>query len=762
MESQRGAPDRRELLAWFGASAGWLTLATGCATRSRGLSSPFVASDGLPSWSPVPLPLPIASDGGDAASDAGRLARFEVRDELVLPAGFGYEVLARWGERFGPEGSALEFGFNCDFLGFVPIAGSEDDAWLVVNHEALSARPWLQALAEVRGLDPVGLSATRAADGSVDVRLGDVGWTSDKLDLAASDLDPRVRERVQALSRLGLAELGISILRLKRGANGAWQVDVHSREHKRISGVDERTPTHSNCSGTVTPWGTALSGEENYQDYVRETIDGAGRPTATSMPLELVGIDARFAEPFDINGLGACLVVPQDGRDFGWVCHVDPATGALEKLRRLGRMRHENVALRVEPGQPLVAYTGDDRRGGHVWKFVSSRAVERVDDPLNVRLFDEGTLYAARFLPDGTGEWLPLVPATPLSRPMPERTGGGHLWLPDRSRVGADGIPEGGWVAVSAPGAKKQGVSVEEWCESVARACGKPFERLTLGDLVWELRDASVDAASREAHRERVLLLDAVVMANAMGATPCARPEDLELHPHDGSLFLSFSDATSLSSEGSPDARIFPQSRGNSSLRYGAIYRLEEEQAGASLRFRWSSFCQSGELADGGHGFANPDNLCFDPAGNLWVLTDISALALNAEVEREGTSAPGSDRFAGVFGSSALFMIPTAGPRAGIPHCFATGPAECELCGVTFSPDGETMFLSVQHPGELHGIRGRPGSGLPTSVERRIRVAARDGTLFEQLRTVPLGSNWPSGVLGRAPRPSVVAIRRRS
>jgi secreted PhoX family phosphatase len=305
-------------------------------------------------------------------------------------------------------------------------------------------------------------------------------------------------------------------------------------------------------------------------------------------------------------------------------------------------------------------------------------------------------------------------------------------------------------------------VSVEEWCESVARACGKPFERLTLGDLVWELRDASVDAASREAHRERVLLLDAVVMANAMGATPCARPEDLELHPHDGSLFLSFSDATSLSSEGSPDARIFPQSRGNSSLRYGAIYRLEEEQAGASLRFRWSSFCQSGELADGGHGFANPDNLCFDPAGNLWVLTDISALALNAEVEREGTSAPGSDRFAGVFGSSALFMIPTAGPRAGIPHCFATGPAECELCGVTFSPDGETMFLSVQHPGELHGIRGRPGSGLPTSVERRIRVAARDGTLFEQLRTVPLGSNWPSGVLGRAPRPSVVAIRRRS
>lgn len=760
MEGLRSEPDRRELLAWLGASAGWMALAAGCSTRARTLASAFVESSGLPSWSPVPLPLPIASDGGAAATDAARLARFEIRDELVLPAGFGYEVLARWGERFGPTDHSLEFGFNCDFVGFVPIAGSTDEAWLVVNHEALSLRPWLQALSEVRGLEPLGLSATRAADGSLDVRLGDVSWASETLDLADSEVDPRVRERVQALARLGLAELGISILRMKRGADGSWRVDAQSREHKRISGVDERTPTHSNCSGTVTPWATVLSGEENYQDYVPEAVDAAGRPAATSTPLELSGIDPRFAEPFDIEGLGACLAVPQDGRDFGWVVHVEPESGELSKLRRLGRMRHENVALRVEPGRPLVAYTGDDRRGGHVWKFVSARKVERVDDPRNVRLFEEGTLYAACFLPDGTGEWRPLVPATPLSRPRPELTGGGHLWLPDRSRVGADGIPEGGWVAVSAPGARKQGVGVDEWCASVARACGKPFERLTLGDLVWDPRGSGSGDAEREAHRERVLLLDAVAMANAMGATPCARPEDIELHPSDGSVFISFSDCTSLTSEGSPDARVFPQSRDGNPLRYGAIYRLEELEGGDSLRFRWNSFCQSGELADGGHGFANPDNLCFDPAGNLWVLTDISSLALNAEVEREGASAPGSDRFAGVFGSSALFMIPTAGPRAGIPHCFATGPAECELCGVTFSPDGETMFLSVQHPGELHGIRGRPGSGLPTSVERRVRIAARDGTTFEQLRTVPLGSNWPSGVLGRAPRPSVVAIRR--
>ena len=744
------------MLAWMGASAAWMALAPACASRRR---SSFVSSAGSLTWTPVPLPLPAPSDGGDAASDARRFARFEVRDELVLPPEFEYELLATYGERFGVAGAEVAFGYNNDFLGVIPRAGRPEEAWLVVNHESVSPRPWLAALREDLGADAPRLRVSRDASGSVQVEFDGHAWSGEKLDFDAAGVDPRRRESLRALSERALGDMGISVLLMRRATDGRWGIVRESRDHKRLGGAASRGATHSNCSGTVTPWGTALSGEENFQDYAPEFVDAAGEPLAPRMPFELIGLDPRLPEPFEINGFGSFLAEPQDGREFGWVVHVDPESGELRKLRQLGRMRHENVALRVESGKPLVAYTGDDRRGGHVWKFVSARNVERVDDASNVELLEQGILHVARFRADGTGEWIPLAPTTPLVRPSPEKTGGGHLWLPDRSTQRADGRVGGGWIVVSAPDARKQGLSVDAWCESVERWCGRPFAQLTLGDLVAIPR-AGLEAREHARRVQDVLLLDAVAFANAVGATPCARPEDIELHPHDGSLFVSFSDFTSLSSEGSPDASIFEHARGATSRRYGAIYRIEEV-AGDASRFRWSSFCSSGELADGGAGFANPDNLCFDPAGNLWVLTDIPSLGLNAEVARSGDSAPGQDRFAGVFGSSALFLIPTSGPSAGVPQCFAIGPSECELCGVTFSPDGETLFLSVQHPGELHGTRGRPGSGLPTEVERRVVMAARDGTLFEQVRRVPLGSNWPSGKLGVAPRPAVVAIRRR-
>jgi len=66
-----------------------------------------------------------------------------------------------------------------------------------------------------------------------------------------------------------------------------------------------------------------------------------------------------------------------------------------------------------------------------------------------------------------------------------------------------------------------------------------------------------------------------------------------------------------------------------------------------------------------------------------------------------------------------------------------------------------TLFLSVQHPGEVNGT----GQKDAREVQAH-QLVDRNGVAFDQLRTVPLGSNWPSGVPGRPPRPGVVAIRR--
>ena len=257
-------------------------------------------------------------------------------------------------------------------------------------------------------------------------------------------------------------------------------------------------------------------------------------------------------------------------------------------------------------------------------------------------------------------------------------------------------------------------------------------------------------------------------MATAAGATPCARPEDVEVHPADKSVYVVFSDATG-SVDGSPDGRIFPDSKKKNSRQYGAIYRLvEDADDPAAATFAWGKFVASGEAADSGGGFACADNLVFDPHGHLWMVCDITTPVHNFPVNRDDPkdskdpkyAAPGSKNFPGVFGNNAMFAIPTTGKSAGVPHCFAIGPMECELTGPTFTPDGQTLLLSVQHPCEFHGTRAMKGVNQPAEEPRTLTLAARDGAPFKQTRKVPLGSNFPANKPGAPPKPCVVTIRR--
>jgi secreted PhoX family phosphatase len=166
--------------------------------------------------------------------------------------------------------------------------------------------------------------------------------------------------------------------------------------------------------------------------------------------------------------------------------------------------------------------------------------------------------------------------------------------------------------------------------------------------------------------------------------------------------------------------------------------RLSDGGTGRGAGFRWRMVALGGLPWEGGLGFSHPDNLAFDPAGNLWLVTD----------------HPGGEGL-DVFGNNSCWFLPRAGAWAGQALCFAIGPVECELCGPCFDHEFRSLFLAVQHPGEGHGVRqGKTVEGQAHAL------VDRSGKRFEQLRWVPLGSNWPSGVPGRPPRPGVVAIRR--
>ncbi len=757
MAKEKTGISRRNFLEFVGLGVSSLSLIQ-CKNGSQAFSDDpddWVSSNGEANWVSPEYPVPLPGDARNPSEDASALAQYEVKDGLTLPEGVRFDVIASWGDsllsNYWP-GGRFRFGFNCDYTGLAPVKGEKDRFWLFVNHEEVSFRPWQQGYEAVTGstLPKITLGEDILIDG---FSLGS------KPRQAPEAVSPSCLPSLRAIIAECFSDLGISILKVIRDEKGRFQVDRASKDHKKISVLSHRDVpetrrirvsgppaslldappgTFENCSGGTTPWGTFLTCEENIQNHTDEWDDEKGQVLATQRRRSQLVEGHDIADPMFVFGMGHMLESPLDGRHFGWVCEVDPESGKMVKHGCLGRFRHENAALRCEAGYPLAVYMGEDRRGGHIFKYLSDEIVQDPRDPNNSKLLEKGTLYVARFKPNGGGQWIPLRPDQALAVPEPQHCADGVLYLPAR--------PGGGQVPVAldnAPNRPSNALSPEQWVKSIETYTGDSFNKAVLGDLFRELEGDQKTGA---------ILMDAYLCANAAGGTPCSRPEDLEVHPFDQSVYIAFTDHTG--SMGSPDMRIFPDSHRTNSRQYGAIYRLEDQKGDQEL-FLWGQFVSSGEVAEQGGGFACADNLVFDKHANLWMVTDISSSSLNARVDRKGDTSSGAKKFPGIFGNNAMFMIPTSGATAKMPRCFAIGPCECELTGPTFTSDGKTLILSVQHPGEIYGIR--TGEHDETEV---CSIMGRDGKTFPQKRVIPRGSNFPEGLKGAPARPSVVCITR--
>ncbi|ARV59384.1 hypothetical protein BZZ01_12790 [Nostocales cyanobacterium HT-58-2] len=708
----------------------------------------------------------------DASGDV-ELASYNVVDDVVVPPEYERYVIVGWGDRVFPNPEDY-FGYNNDYTAFIPVGrGKAADGYLWVNHEYISY-PFSGLAPEVpadlqgfpgtyAGVIGRALPETRSIelDGEF---LYNLGGSIVRISRRANAdrrfyvvKDPKNR-RIHGLSGLGInRERKDGYEKVTSWGSLSYQQGDENYLIGTGPAATEVFPLSSdglgnriigtayNCSGGTTPWGTVLSAEENFQGGtaffvgVTEAVKPDGTQTAY--------IDGTTGKTFGLVG-----------EKYGWIVEIDPVDPSFRPRKHtwLGRYRHENVAIRAESGSKLVAYLGDDRRGGHTWKFVSEGTVSSPTDKGNSKLWEEGTLYAARYNPDGTGEWVPLLLNSPTNPIAPsvlssvefEALGAaqnnGRLPLPRRNGIA---------------GQTSDGGSFN--CDRTNEATVLPdYQNKKLSDFY---------------NSQGAVLSDAFLAANLAGGTPTARPEDIEVHPKTKEVFIAYTDGAP-GSDGYPDSRIFQVAKlstaPNATQQSGGLYKIiEDSHDGAGTTFRWERFAQGGEAgSESGAGFANVDNLVFDNQANVWGVTDMSTNTHNGfttgAAPKENVidhSASGNvSNLTGVFGNNWMFFIPTRGPNAGQVIPFAQGPVRCEMTGPTFV--GDTLIVSVQHPGEDSLINDG------TQLSRSIQMLDLNGTTFDQIRTVPRGSSWPSSIpiadggLGRTtglPRPAVIGIRRK-
>ncbi|MDM7256028.1 MAG: PhoX family phosphatase [Paracoccus sp. (in: a-proteobacteria)] len=350
-------------------------------------------------------------------------------DTVIVPEGYKVQVLGAWGEpilgdmpafRAGENSGAeqgQQIGMHHDGMHFFPIDGSSEDGLLVVNHEYIEPR-FLHAAFAGQALDSG--AVVYAADGS--------------------------RDYDQVLKEMNAH--GVSVYRIKKGADG-WAI-TQDPLNRRITALTEmeisgpvrgsahvvtrfspdgtRTRgTFNNCAHGVTPWNTYMAAEENWAGYFTNTDTLDQKPDqprehtrygVSTDPLggrygwHLAKSGADEYVRFDASTKGEAA--KDDYRNepnaFGWMVEIDPHDPNSTPVKRthLGRFAHEGVVFApAVPGKPVVCYSGDDSRFEYIYKFVSSAPFAQDSDG---SILDEGTLYAARFNADGTGEWLALAP----------------------------------------------------------------------------------------------------------------------------------------------------------------------------------------------------------------------------------------------------------------------------------------------------------------------------------------------------------------
>ncbi|MBC7590164.1 MAG: PhoX family phosphatase [Salinibacterium sp.] len=540
------AVTRRTLLAGVGVGAMAIVIGASLAEPGSASAAPLQGGGGsLLQFTPI-APVPTETD------------------QFIVPEGFRWNAIIRWGDplfsardRFDPAAQTADlqsrqFGYNNDYLDIIPTDRSGRRATLVANHE----------------------------------------YTNENIMFPPAEND----EIADEYRRIAMMAHGMSVVALRRQRAGQpWQYQVGERGNRRITAstpfaftgpaagsaslmtVDDPTGTVAlgtlgNCAGGTTPWGTVLSGEENFNGYFK----AAGVTPAEARYGLKNAATVRGWESIDPRFDATTPGYENEPNRFGWIVEIDPEDPKSTPVKHtaMGRLKHEGANVIVGSTGHVAAYMGDDERFDYLYKFVSHDRFDkgrgRRSRDANKKLLTRGSLFVARFSGNS---------------PASEISGAGEL--PTDGRF--DGVGE--WIPLVIDG--------------VSQVAGFTTEQA---------------------------LVSTRLAADAVGATKMDRCEDVQPSLITGRIYVA---CTNNSDRGKPGKESATEPNPRNANRDGHIVEITEDNSDAtSTTFSWNLLLVCGDPAVNSStyfaGFPKekvspiscPDNVAFDSAGNLWISTD--------------------------------------------------------------------------------------------------------------------------------------------
>jgi secreted PhoX family phosphatase len=685
-----------------------------------------------------------------------------VDDMVAVPPGYKVELLASWGDPIMPGGpawsedatqdadaQAMQYGMHNDGMHYFPFetrrGPSSERGILCVNNE-YTHEDILHGAEGLTGGAGVTIAKVRKSQAAHGVSILEIRNSAGKWDVVRTS---KFGRRITANTPMMVSgpAAGHALMKSRR-------FDITPTGSIEIGVNDGYTAfgTINNCAHGYTPWGTYLTCEENWNGNFGWL---AGQSVAADDPNReaILNNQTRYGvtqagfnyQWHTVDPRLNAATNPLEPHLFGWVVEIDPFDPGSAPVKRtaLGRFKHESAQVAVSRdtrgrGHRVAFYMGDDERNEYIYKFVCARSCDLDDRRANRDLLDEGTLYVAKF----TSTAVPGKAATFRGR----------------------------WIAL------------EPGTETVIENPNVPGTKYTL-------RELPPFAGADDAEVQALILIKTRHAADAVGATMMDRPEWMALRTYEGHETYSYNrrrpleiyctltnnnrrggggsavgtsvnnpNGTTAAGSARPPVDVANPRPDND---YGHIIRWrEDDNRVTATAFEWDIFVLAGDrstvktlgatyLGDNfingvpGTGpfyqgnildnspankadFGAPDGLWFDQFGRLWIQTD----------------QPGDAT--GDWVNIGVNVMCCADPNTGEIRRFMTSPRNCEVTGVINTPDGRSMFVGIQHPGE-----DAPAAN-PTQFSNWPQA---------QFATNSAGEPVPNGP-NRRPRSSVLVITR--